>query len=209
LESICTVYNQQEESKNTFYGLNGVMACNVYGESPLFYSPSFYYQAIFSESDVKIMRSFYPEQEKDSVQKIEDKFSHVKSEICYLAQEEKKELKNLEEINAVIESTKPIVGQVKFVQEEFEIELLFPVKHINTSVTKQQFQVETGSVLMLDLEKEMDGSIKNLTQAFISFNNYTAVDFLLYDVDGSDINRSIRRYCKPLHMSAEVKLWTY
>ena len=207
IESICSIDDRQNKIKESFCGLSGVMACDVYGESPLFYSPSFHYQAMFSESHVKIMRSFYPEQDKDTFQAIGDKFSSIKKEICYLGEEEKMLLENFDEINDVVINQKPLVGQVNIETNSLAIELVFPVRHINTSVKKQMFQVETGSVLMINLDKGVEKTMKSLVPAFVSFNNFKEIDFLLYDTDYS--NTTVRRYYKPLHVEGEVKLWTY
>lgn len=206
LESLCAISNSEGVLVETLYGLNGVMAGDVYGTSPLLYSPSFFYQAIFTTSQVKIQRSFFPEEEKDSLQAIEQLFSHV--EFNTLQQEESKEILSYPEIREATLANQSIVGQLNYKKEDISIELFFPVKHINVSDVKQKFQVETGSIVIPNFDEKPDNWLEVANQAYLAFNNFEAADFLLYDIDKTNTNLKVRRYCKPLHINARIKLWT-
>ena len=114
IESICNIYDNKDNQIDTIYSLSGVMACDVYGKSPLFYSPSFFYQPIFSKSHVKTFRSFLPHQGKDSVQKIDEKFSRVNPYISFIEKKKVISLNTMEEIHCNLIENNPFFAQIRF-----------------------------------------------------------------------------------------------
>jgi len=207
IESICKVYDKEDNYIDTIYGLYGVMACDVYGKSPLFYSPSFFYQAIFNKSHVKVFRSFSPHQEKDSIQKIDKKFSEAKPHVSFIEQGKTIPVNTIEEIQSNLHENKPFVAQILFIRAEYKFELLFPVKHINFSTSNKMFQVETGPITFP--EENYPNLINSCYFAYVAFNNFNKVNFLFSDIKKLKNGEKIRHFCKPKNVKAEINLSTY
>lgn len=207
IESICKVYDDEDNRIDTIYGLYGVMACDVYGEPPLFYSPSFFYQAIFNKSHVKVLRSFSLHQEKDSIQRIDEKFSETKPHISYVKNEKTIPLNTLDEIQSNLNKNKPFVAQIRFNRAEYTFELLFTVKHINCSISNKMFQVETGPIALP--KENYPNLIDSCYHAYVAFNNFDTVNFLFSETKKLKNGEKIRHFCEPKNLKAEINLWTY
>jgi len=207
LESICNVYDKNDIHIDTFYGLSNVMACDVYGKSPLFHQPPFSYQAVFSATQVKFFRTFSPYMEKDNVKNIKEVFSNVNTRVLNLDKEKSTSLNTVEEIHNNLLANKPFVSQIRFNRNQLKFEVLFPVKHINTNLVDRMFQVETGPVVLFKNNYNTD--ISNLAQAYVSYNNFSEVDFLYTGIETLNDGKKIRHFCDPENIKSEIKLWTY
>ena len=209
LESVFMVYNKEGKAIDSLYSLYGVMACDVYGEAPLFYRPSFFYQAIFSDNMVKVIRNFTPYQQKDSVENISKSFSELDKFITYADESEVKEVSTKDNLKQCILENKTLNAEITFEEGEYTYELQFPVKHINYSSSKEMFQVETGPVAMIDLELKNEDLISNSSLAYVAFNNYNEADFLFYSLETLKSGEKIRHFNKQQHLNCKIKLITH
>lgn len=209
VESICAIYDINDRLIDTIYGLNGVMACKVYGDSPLFHDPSFFYQAVFSDKSIKIFRSFIPYQEKDSIHQIDSLFTNVERHIHPLKEEELILISEAEEVDLPLARNKAFVCQIRFNNDQFKFDLRFKVKHINYSRRKKAFQVETGPVSVVDFDQNDERWIDNSTQAYVSFNVFSELDFLFNAIERLNKKEKIRHFCKRKHKEGNIRLWAY
>jgi len=208
IEAKCTIKNGKENDRSEYLLLAGVMACNVYAENDLIIDPAFMFQAVFSKKEFKIFRThaiFSPE--ADSYGRIGEKFKKID---IHLDKCEATEILSAEEI---IESTlrnERIVGMIEYYdkQSNSQIQLEFPVKHINVQKEKKQYQVETGPVTIPEKKSKGD-LINNLNLAYIAFNNSDQFYFVVYKQQKTGYRKSIRFYSHLDRQAARIRLFKF
>ncbi len=158
--------------------LSGVMACDVYGKDPLFLQPPYLFEAVFSDKEVKIFRT-YQNKTDHTAHKINELFRSVKP---LVKKESFYRLKSFKEIEETVYAGQLLVGQVRYVNDIREIiTLTFPIKHINVSNSKNEFQVETGKVLYFQ------HSLQASQPAYLAFNNFETINFLIENEASKEI----------------------
>ncbi len=171
----------QHEDDNFIWLLTPAVACEVYGKNPLFCEPPYFFTSVFNKDMVKIFRN-YRKKNADTVNKVSDIFSSIKP---LLHEALRQKIVCIEDLKLAVTSGKQIIGKFRVETKEIPFQTIyFPVKHINISVNTNEFQVETGLVLY------HPKLFKNSAVAFIAFNNYTTVDFMIFE-NNSYIQKSL------------------
>lgn len=170
IESVLNVFDSSGILLDTFVTICGVVACNVYGPYPLFIQPPFLFQAIISKSKIKIFRLHHLDRNCDSFENINDKFIEIKTNIIHI-NEKTTSLSNFIDISDAVLNNKSIIGQTIIQKEKLMYELIYPVKHINISLKKKSFQVETGVIGYVDFNNHDNISCHDFYLIYIAFKD--------------------------------------
>ena len=170
--------------------LNGVMACDVYGNDPLFHNPSYLYEASFTNNTVKYFRTFQFKT-ANTVGQINEIFKKVDLHEKYCTY---RQLYTFSEIHEATVNGEILIGMLNY-QNKYgkSLKITFPIKHINISQSLQEFQVETGKVIFYP------DNFNNIKTAYIAFKNLYSVNFLILDSDGDytvNLKANISIYAK-------------
>lgn len=179
IESSCEVTDFKTALIKKYYLLSGVLACKVLETDDMIIEPEYIFQAVFSEKDFKIFRinnSFG--NKKDSIGLNEDEFADI---IIHLATTEHTKLKSDKEVSDALLNFKSLTAIVNFTKTDFNYELQFPVKHINSRITESTWQVETGPVLMPMFSSNATISAQHFLPAFVAFNHHHILNYALLE----------------------------
>ena len=170
LESMSSIL--YDGKKEDLYLLSSVMACNVYGENPLFHDPPYLYEAVFGNNEVKIFRT-YQNKTDNSINVISDIFEKTQLLI------NKATYSKLDCFQDIFEATRngyQLFGHIRYNNEKNKaIIIQFPVKHINVSEKQKIFQIETGKIIFYK------DSLQKSLLAYLSFKDLDTINFLTQD----------------------------
>ena len=217
VESVIEIYDKNKLNLiDRIVSVGPVMACTVYGKSPLFKTPAYTYQALFGNDRVKIVRNFFPYKDLDSSHLIENRFKKINYKLTKVNYNKNNEIHS-ENLRKTVLENKDIIAQIDWETKHQKYRLWCIVKHINVN-DKDEFQVETGPVpIPKGLGKKGKVAIDNFTFCYLAFNNFNEFDALSYgSKNQSNLlnfgltkkNRTIRHYNLPLKSKAKIKLLT-
>jgi len=170
VESTTTIIS--DGNKEELSLLSSVMACDVYGDNPLFRDPHYLFEAVFGQDMVKVFRT-YQSKTDHTVNRITDLFAKTQLRI------KKATYAKLDNFRDMVEATRNgthLLGQVRFNSDQKNvINIKFPIKHINVSEKKKEFQVETGKILFYQ------DSVRESILAYLSFKDLDTINFLTQD----------------------------
>ena len=123
--------------------LKRVMACEVYGRDPLFRDPPYAFQALFGRERFRFFRTYAGGVRDDSLRDIEEVFS----EAAFVPRTGLfEEAEGHGAVAGAFEAGKELRCTARYAAAGREIELSFPVEHVNLSADGRFYQVETGPV---------------------------------------------------------------
>ena len=167
----------EERKKETFALGQSVLAGNMYSDKELLKHPSYMFQLAGSISEQSIFRSFIseiPESGKtlDNYDELifEDFQVNIKNEKARIV-EKFYDIKSLFSRNR-------FSAKIFFKMDSYDINLEFPIYHINIKKKNKMWQVETGPILFPLIEKDKV-SPKHIP-SFIHFNSFDKLD-ICYD----------------------------
>ena len=160
-----------EVNNEAFLLLSSVMACDVYGKNPLFHDPPYLFEAVFGNNDVKIFRT-YKNKTANTTSKKNDLFKTLQYLINTSIHQK---LETFDEIAESARTGCQLSGQARYEIDNREVLIKFPIKHINVSKKKREFQVETGKVLFYQ------DSLEKSVLAYLAFKNFDIINFLTQD----------------------------
>ncbi len=181
IESSCEVTDLKTALVKKYYLLSGVLACKVLETDDMIIEPEYIFQAVFSEKDFKIFRinnSFG--NKKDSIGLNEDEFTDI---LIHLAKTEHTKLNSDKEVSEALLNFKTLTARINFTKTDFNYELQFPVKHINSRITDSTWQVETGPVLMPLFNINSTNLAQHFLPAFLSFNQHHILNYAMLEED--------------------------
>ena len=155
-----------QSSSNLYCLGQKVLACNVYNVDSFFKEPSYSFQALISNNEYSIYR-IYLENLKDN-HTLNNPVNDFKSFKKYIV--ELKDHSTIESYPCLLK----VFSQKKNMQAIVNYnntELQFPIKHININESTNQFQVETGEVLIL--------YNNNVSKAYITFSAFNYAELLV------------------------------
>ncbi|MDP1725461.1 MAG: hypothetical protein Q8M15_01655 [Bacteroidota bacterium] len=203
IEACCSVINIITSTQIDYYLLSSVLACKVLSGKDMLHDPEYLFQAIFSERDFKIFRI------NNATGGIRDtnglnieNFEEIK---VHLTHTDSKKLNTPKEIYLAVFDQKSLNAQVFFKIGEIKYELRFPVKHINVRSTDDNWQVETGPVLMPFLNHKSEVNANHFLPAFIALNHNGIFDYATFEEEKLH-NYSTRFYHKKESLKVESQL---
>lgn len=176
--STSTVSNNISE---VYYLLSGVMAGNMYTSGTVIKSPTYHFQAVLSAQHFKIFRIYTDStNDKDTYGKLEEVFAKVDLMIDTKPYDRLKEVESIK--NAIQNQHKINVAMQLKHLPQVNVLLEFPVKHININHKETLWQVETGPVVIPNIDFEKNPSIENLVLAYTNFNKNNEAEFAMLEV---------------------------
>lgn len=103
-------------------------------------------------------------------------------------------LENVDEILKTLFSGSPVVAQTEYEKNGYNVLLEYPVKIVNFSEREQFYQVDTGPVLLPDLEGKYNSLIEGCRHAFVAHNCADWAEFVV---------------CVPTVLADGIKVWHY
>ena len=182
------------------------MAGNVYAENHLIKSPPYMYLAVFSENEYKIIRNYHLySTDQDNHGNVLDRFKSTK---VYLHSSKYKRLLSFNDIyHATIGnlSMNAIINMSGW--ERTDIELQFPINHINVQSDQQKFQVETGPIL-IPIDERKSADVDSLDIGYIAFNQFKRFEYIALSPhsENLDVNMLFRTYSKTSQKIASIQL---
>ena len=176
LESVTDIIHEDRFERIVL--LQGVMACDVYGKNPLFHAPPYLFEASFTKNEVKFFRT-YQSKTANTVHRVNEIF---KSSDLHEKYRTYRQLSTISEIHEATVNGENMIGTILYQNKHDKtIRITFPIKHINISLSLQEFQVETGKILIYP------DSFKNIRTAYIAFKNFDDINFLIFDHPNNSI----------------------
>jgi hypothetical protein len=184
IESILNVSSFDGRLIDSIITTSSVIACDVYGDYPLFKSPPYLYQSIISNQSIKIFRTHQIDKNCDTVEPINKYFKEIKTNI--IAVKNSKLLKNNLQISDAVFNNKTIVGNCLLKSNNLSYEIIFPVKHINISLVKDAFQIETGVIGFVENGHFEEYYKHEIFPVYIALSNFNKISMIFNKV--SNIN---------------------
>lgn len=161
-------------TRETFFLGAQVLAGNVYGTGPLFKLPAYEFAAVFSDAHYRIFRSAHGGTQADSCGSIASGFAGATLDVPSVP------CRPVEARGAALQAARGLVAKARLPWEGgAALELQFPVRHLNTDVARDAFQVETGPVLAL--AGAGAPAVERLRRAYVIFNRLDRLELLLDD----------------------------
>ena len=178
LISLLTYKVKKEEDRQELFGLSqAVLAGNMYSDKELLKQPPYIFQVSGSISKQKIYRTYLPDRIKNN-KTIDDSdnvpFNNFKINI---KNEKAKVITSFEDVKASFAKNR-FSAKVFFDINNHDIELEFPINHINIKPEMGGWQVETGPILFPNLIKNEE--FPDHVPSFIHFNSFDKLD-IFYD----------------------------
>jgi hypothetical protein len=210
LDAVCRTKRLKTGFERDYYLLSGVMAGNVYAKDNLFKDPPYGFIAIFSEYEYKIFRNYDHYCSKhDSTGLVKERFK----EINFSIQEQKSiKLIMIEDIIRYSINKSPLNAVISFDSgDDTRIEIEFPVRHINAQTEKQEFQVETGPIIIPSFEKDQKGDIDSFNIAYTAFNHLNESYFISLLPKGilKESESVTRVYSKIEKTESEIQIFAF
>jgi len=152
----------------------------VYAADHLFQLPNNEYRMIFSLTEQRGIGRGYTYNGKASVsQPVRDSYRSLKIDVRNFPQA--RQLRTPQEINAATEKNFQIVGRTEFRdpnrKERYVLE--YPIKTMNFRPESASFQVDTGPLLVPDLNSKASKAIDRLEIAHVCYNRLDRAEFIL------------------------------
>lgn len=181
LEAACTIRGFSSEKTETYYLAPAVIAGNVYAKNDLVKQPVYLFQIAASQGRHVIFRTFVSHVDDrnsfDNNSKLFEEFEF------YISRKEAVVLKDFDDIDFHFQQHNSMSARMCYeTQQHIQIEIEFPIKHINIQRERRLFQVETGPILIPsetldDRLSEDQGCFFNT--AFVHFNRLDSAEITL------------------------------
>jgi hypothetical protein len=175
VESACHIYDTDKNNTASYYLTSGVMACKVFEDENMISNPPYLFQGIFSKDEYYILRS--------SQGKANVKDTYGINNLGFLSLTIDAPLVSYQEID--YEQINSVLADNCYVQASQLLSdattsqtylLEFPVKHININNSSNQYQIETGPVI---IPFPSHHGISSMQTAYIAANQMGDVNFIL------------------------------
>lgn len=207
LESLCSIRDEPTGVTDS-YGLGvEVLAGHVYGTEGLVMNPAYLFQFAASKDKHRIFRTYLQHRPgSDSAGRNADLFKEVDLKVV---KEAAILLHDFEAIEQHFDKHSPLSARATFIRDgATNIEIEFPVKHINLQRARRLFQVETGPVLFpteIPPAWNAGNSMPEFNPAFIHFNKLDEIEVTLKVPVRAGL-RSTRFYSETRKLQAQVSL---
>ena len=147
VESTCTIRCFDLEKTETYYLAPAVIAGNVYAQNDLVKQPVYLFQIAASKQRHAIFRTFASHSDdQNSFDNNSDLFEEVE---LHITKKEAAVLKDFDSIDFHFRNHSTMTARMCYdTKPNLQIEIEFPIKHINIQREKRLFQVETGPILI-------------------------------------------------------------
>lgn len=182
--------------------------------------PNYDFCGVFSASDYTILRTF-AEHELDRAHErqsgaISDNFAAVRIDWRYF--ENTRRLATDSEIRDATLSNKALLARTTIGAGGWSAMLEYPVKTMNVRDESPMFQVDTGPVLFPDLATNVERSIERMSLAFVVYNSFDYVEFIVRTVTPLTVQSSsgteedqpavqVMHYSRPVAMAAKHEIY--
>ena len=179
LEAIVDVIDDESGSSEQFVLIAACRTEWVYAESGLFQIPSREYRNIYSLTEQRTMgRAITHDGERSHGTPIADHFRSIEIGVVRFAAS--RILTTPEAINEATENNIPLMGRTELRDNKRRRYVLeYPIKTMNFRPENSSFQVDTGPLLVPDLNAEEAKSIDRLEMAHIAYNRLDRAEFIL------------------------------
>ncbi len=180
----------------TSYLLHGVLACKVLESDEMIHTPSYLFQAAFSENRFHIYRiNNIWGNSKDTNGANDSGFEDIQ---FYCPMVEEPILTTASDVCEAVLNNQQISATVVYSTAGKQTQISFPVKHINVEHETNRWQIETGPVLVPYLNSE-----PSILPAYLAINSNGNMDIapLL-----TEPGNHARFYQKKITLSAQVTL---
>jgi hypothetical protein len=180
VDSACTFRCSNSEKTETYYLAPAVIAGNVYAKNDLVKQPVYMFQIAASNERHVIFRTFaLHSDDQNSFDNNSDLFEEVE---LHITKKEAAVLKNFDDIEFHFQNHNTMTACMCYeTKQNLQIEIEFPIKHINIQSEKKLFQVETGPIL-IPFDPPRQSEVKghfSFNTAFVHFNRSDCAEITL------------------------------
>lgn len=181
LDAVCTIRDRDRKRTETYYLAPAVIAGNAYAKDDLVKQPVYLFQIASSQESHAIYRTFISH--RDDQSSIDENSKQFEEVEFHINSKEAAVIKDFCDIDFHFQHHNPMSAFISYeTRQDCQIEIEFPIKHINIQREKRLFQVETGPIL-IPSEKPADrlseGQGYSLNTAFIHFNRLDCAEVTL------------------------------
>jgi hypothetical protein len=172
LEAACTIRDFSREKTETYYLAPAVIAGTVYAKNDLVKQPVYLFQIAASQESHAIYRTFVSHvDDQSSIDKNSTQFDEVE---FHITRKEATVIKDFDDIDFHFKRHNSMSAFISYeTLQHYQIEIEFPIKHINIQRERKLFQVETGPILIpseAPTDWLSEGQSCFFKTAFIHFN---------------------------------------
>ncbi len=221
LDARCELFPEDSDKPVEFVLGASCKSEDTYAPENLFLEPNYDFCPIFSDTEYAIIRT-YASAEPDEVAKpdgvekpcgmaaglITDSFLEVP-----IHRETVPGARVLADNAEIVQATlnnEPLVGRVEIIDNSGQPRALleFPIKTMNVNDIEDIFQVDTGPLLLPDLDWRGDLRVECFRRAFVAYNTFEGADFVAQrPTPTSDTDAAVRVYHYSKMLTLPTRNW--
>jgi len=192
LEARCRLFPDDSDNPVDYVLGASCKAEDTYAPQDLFLAPNYDFCPVFSDTQYALIRTYASAEpdglaKPDGVEKpsgrevglIEGRFLEVPVHLETIPSA--RVLTDSAEIVQATLNNEPLVGQVTVLDARDQPRALleFPIKTMNVNDIEDLFQVDTGPVLLPELEWHGEHILEGVNLAFVAFNGFASAEFIV------------------------------
>ena len=180
IDAACTLIDERTGMRRTYYLIAPCRAEEVYVDTSLLVMPNYEFAGIFTEEECVLIRIHWrSDRDNREYGRAAERFDHV--EIAVHMYADARPLADGAAIVAATLGNVPLVGQTELRDENGGVRAVldYPIKTMNVLRTTQQFQIDTGPVLLPDVASAVSHEIERFDLAYILYHQLDRAEFIL------------------------------
>ena len=176
LDAACTVIDEGSGRSETYYLCAPCRGERYRKDDNLFAMPSYEWCGIFGENQSLVFRTHWTSDSDDIT--LDDREDHLDIRTFPKA----RELTSHDEVvRAVVHTRQPFVARTELRDEARRLRALleYPVRTMNAYMDANEFQVDTGPLIVPDFATETGRTIERFDMAYVVYNTFDKAEFVL------------------------------
>jgi hypothetical protein len=211
LDAACTLYDDAAGTAQTFYLIVPCRAEDMYLDTALFKMPNYEFCGIWSDDEFLIIRTLWEsDRERRQFGVNRESFADVRLDVRRY--EGAAPLPAVEDIVATTLANVHMVARTELRDEAHGLHavLEYPMKTINVMRRPPRFQVDTGPIIVPNVETDAARAIERFDMAYAVYNTFDRAEFILrrpVPIGGTPEKASTTDYSVASHWPARNQLF--
>jgi hypothetical protein len=179
LDAACTLVDERDGDRETFYLIQPCRAERMYLDGPLFQLPNYEFCGIFSATEFILIRTHWlSERDNREAGAHPDRFEQIQLDIQRVGGDR---LDDSGEIVAATLANRSLVARTALVDEQSGLRAIleYPIKTMNVQREPVRFQVDTGPLILPDFGATAPRRIERFEMAHVVYHRADQAEFIL------------------------------
>ena len=176
LDAACTIIDGRSGRSEAFYLCAPCRGERYRKDDSLFAMPSYEWCGVFGEKQSLIFRTHWTSDRDDVT--LDDRADHLDIRTFPRA---RKLTRHDEVVRTVVDRRQPFVARTELRDEARGLRavLEYPVRTMNAYMDANEFQVDTGPLIVPDFAREAGRTIERFDMAYVVYNTFDKAEFVL------------------------------